>query len=109
MDSFAARLDAAPGGDSARLVLVGELDEMAAGEVIERWDEWIRFGRPIELDLSRITYFSSSGVRALVQGMLRARELHVAMTIGQASRVVVRVLQLTGLADLLRVLDEPSA
>lgn len=98
-NGFTAQVVQGSERDAIQVILRGDFDEVAARELVEQWRQWLAPHRRVELDLSGVTYFSSSGVSALVQAMIQAQRMQCSMTIGRVSPIVARVLQLTGLAD----------
>ena len=78
-----------------RLVARGELDTDTArylDAVVEDLD-----GEPIVLDLAAVSFIDSSGIRAL----LRARQRHNALRIENPSPQAGKVLEMTGLTNVL--------
>ncbi|MGR6319195.1 STAS domain-containing protein [Micromonospora soli] len=89
-------------GDAC-LQLAGELDLSTAPQLNDAIDRLIAEGRrQLLLDLSQLTFCDSTGIAAFVRGdnLLAADDGWLRVT-GATGRVA-RVLQITGLADLLR-------
>jgi anti-anti-sigma factor len=78
-----------------RAVIKGEVDITCAARV----EEWLGAfdGQLFEVDLSGVTFFDSSALRAL----LRVRRHHDGMRIVAASAPVLRVLEVTGTREYL--------
>lgn len=105
-NGFSAQVVQGSQRDAIRVMLGGDLDEVAARELVGQWRQWLAPHRRVELDLSGVTYFSSSGVSALVQATIQAQSMQCSMTIGRVSPIVAKVLQLTGLDDQFEVAPE---
>lgn len=97
---------------TARLILRGELDAASAPtanrallELLERG-----FDRVI-LDLRKLDFMDSMGVKLLIDGRDTARQLGVEITLSYGEGVVERVLTVSGVARLFERQDEdrPSA
>jgi anti-anti-sigma factor len=61
----------------------------------------------LNVDLTQVTYFDSSSVRALLRVVTTARDEGKVVRVTGASDIARRVLELTGVATLLG-LDEPN-
>ena len=92
-------------GDRAVVRLVGEVDLAAE----ERW--WIALdharalSRTVEIDLSHVTFIDSSGLCFLLEARQRAEAALEVLTIVSPSVAVKRLVELSGLSDLLLVPD----
>ena len=92
------------GGDGVRLVLRGELDLLAAPNLRTALLEAGRHdGGTIELDLSAVSFIDSTGISVIVQAWQRANAEGGRLVLGAASPVVARVIEATGLTELLAV------
>jgi anti-anti-sigma factor len=92
-------------GDRAVVRLVGEMD-MAAEE---RWSVALAdaraLSRTVEVDLSHVTFIDSSGLRCLLAARQRAEAESEDLTLVSASDAVRRLVELSGLSDLLVASD----
>ena len=72
-----------------RLCIKGDVDLRSAGRILE----WLSSfdGQPIDLDMSDVSFFDSTGLRTLIQ----ARRLHSGLRIVSASKSVRRVIEIT--------------
>jgi anti-sigma B factor antagonist len=91
------------------VAVAGEIDLATADAMVEGVRAHLRKG-PVLLDLARVTFMDSSGVRAL-EALLRdvdaeGRQLRVVPTLTDA---VEQVLELTGMRDQLPFDDEAPA
>ncbi|MEU8073050.1 MULTISPECIES: STAS domain-containing protein [unclassified Micromonospora] len=89
-------------GGGARLLLAGELDLSTAGELNSTIDRLVAEGRrELLLDLTGLTFCDSTGIAAFVRGdnLVAADGGWLRLT-GATGRVA-RVLQVTGLAEVL--------
>jgi anti-anti-sigma factor len=101
-DSIRLRVDVT--GPVAKVGLGGEIDDSNVEEVASTLrDLCAPPVERIELDLGEVDYLGSAGVRALVRAADNGRGIRVAVV--QASQIVLRVLELTGL--LSRLSPEP--
>ena len=62
--------------------------------------------RAVEIDLRRVTFIDSTGLRMLVDVERVARERELPLRIVRGGRAVERLLQLTGLDQVLPLVDE---
>jgi anti-anti-sigma factor len=87
---------------AVRLALIGELDIAVADGVEERLRQHRDDGRLVRLDLSRLEFIDSSGVRAIVLGLKHARgsgrEVEVDRSV---SATVQRMIEIMGIAPQL--------
>jgi anti-sigma B factor antagonist len=100
-------LKAEQDGDLLRICLKGDLD-MRSAPRLERFLE--RLGDPrgwtIVLDLSEVTFVDSSGLTAMVGLTLRGRQEGFTAIVEHPSAAVRRVLERTGLNNLLLGTEE---
>ncbi|MCW3818104.1 STAS domain-containing protein [Micromonospora sp. DR5-3] len=90
-------------GGAAHLRLAGELDLSTAPELNAAIDRLAADGqRELLVDLSELTFCDSSGIAAFVRGDNRAAAEGGWLRITGATGRVARVLQVTGVAELLR-------
>ena len=93
-------------GDVHTIALFGELDLATADAVeqelqrVERSD-----ARTIVLDLSGLTFMDSTGVRLLVNANTRSRTDNCRLSLRRGPAAVQRVMELSGVADLLPFAD----
>ena len=104
-------IDVVPQGDRTVLYLSGELDLATVGELEEAIDRRVRAGEEVVVDLRRLTFMDSSGVRALVAGHQIAEENGGSLVIVRPARdsEVDRVIDISGIATALGMVDEPPA
>ena len=86
-----------------RLVADGDIDDRMVEDFTDAIFETIRdaHGAAV-LDLLRVTYFGSNGIGALITGKALAHDHGVELVI-EPSRIVRRVLYLTGLTDFFAI------
>ena len=91
-------------GDCVRLVVAGELDLLAAPHLRTALLEASHHnGATIELDLSAVSFIDSTGISVILQAWQRANAGGGRLVLGAASPVVARVVEATGLTELLAV------
>lgn len=113
MTEHAAQLstDVVVDGTTARVRVAGELDLEGAPVLDEEFRGLLALGvKTVVVDMSAVTFLDSTGLRAIIVG----REVLVAggatLTLDGVGGVVERVLQMTGLMDLLTgPVDEATA
>lgn len=96
-------------GDAAILTVSGELDLRTSPELEERLNG--AFGAGIELvilDLRQIDFMDSTGLRVLLAAHQRAHETGRRFALVRGADQVERVLTLTGVRDLLTIVDAPE-
>ena len=98
---FAVERTTDPDGP-VRLTLVGELDHLASQDLLTRLDECRAAGQPVRLDLSRLEFIDSSGVRAILVSVRDARRDGWRLEVErQVSWQVERVLDVLGIQRVL--------
>jgi anti-anti-sigma factor len=88
-------------GGSVRLGLVGELDIASASALEQRLRALAQRGDPVVLDLGRLQFIDSSGLRELVRAVSEARRDHWRLELDTALSPQVRqIIELLELHDL---------
>ncbi|MGH3903704.1 MAG: STAS domain-containing protein [Pseudonocardiaceae bacterium] len=83
---------------------VGELDQISAAVLWAPLAEHLGLsGRHVVLDLSKITFFASIGIKIMVMASGRARTCGSSLAIVATTRTVRRPMQLLGVLDQLPV------
>lgn len=98
--------------DAATTVLtaVGEIDSSSAPALRARLDEVLDAGVPaVTIDLNGVTFLDSAGLCVLAAAHRRAARTGTRLRVLASSRAVIRPLQITGLYDLLEVVQETGA
>ncbi|MEX0671157.1 MAG: STAS domain-containing protein [Pirellulales bacterium] len=89
-------------GDAVDLVLVGRLDSETCDELQQSVDGELRRGlHAIRLDLDRVTFLSSAGIRGLFEVQRSVKNAGGSCLVSTASPTVRRVLDLTRLTPIL--------
>jgi anti-sigma B factor antagonist len=87
----------------------GELDLRTSPELEERLDRVFKTGVPLViLDLRGIEFMDSTGLRVLLTAHQRAHDTGKRFGLVRGAEQVERVLRLTGVRDLLTVVDAPE-
>ncbi|MEA2157618.1 MAG: anti-sigma factor antagonist [Solirubrobacteraceae bacterium] len=93
---------------TTRIAPAGELDIASAPEFEQAIaDATSEPGAELVIDLRELTFMDSTGLRALAQTNARADEAGFALSIVRGPRQIERVLEISGLADLLPLVDAP--
>ena len=96
-------------GDAAILSVSGELDLRTSPELEERLGAAFDAGTELViLDLRQIEFMDSTGLRVLLGAHQRAHESGKRFALVRGADQVERVLTLTGVRDLLTVVDAPE-
>jgi anti-anti-sigma factor len=100
-------ITAQPEAGGVRVVFVGELDIGASQEAEDVLRRVEGDGPPtLTIDLRGLTFMDSTGLRMLVAADKRAMEAGRVLRIVRGPAPVQRILDLTGLADKLPIVDE---
>jgi anti-anti-sigma factor len=87
----------------------GRLDSYWADHLLDALEEAVRQGsHDITLDLAQVHYMSSAGIRVLVITHKRLSAIQGRLKIANPSESVVKILRLSGLAELLLSAVEPT-
>ena len=91
-------------GHQAVLAVVGEVDVATASQLEECLLDLLH--RPLErltVDMSATTFIDLTGLRALVVGLTTARECGVELTLASPTASVLKVLEIAGVDQIVRV------
>ena len=93
-----------------RLVLAGELD-IASAEDLEKQLAAAEVDSPatLVLDLRRVEFIDSTGIRTLVAADERARSQGRRLAMVRGPNAVARILAVTQLDQHLEIVDDPDA
>ena len=82
----------------------GELDLVSAAELQSRLDAELSAGHDIELDLARVGFVDSTGLRVLVHAAQRAEQVGTGfLMLAPLPAQMARVLKVTGLDQRLPI------
>jgi anti-anti-sigma factor len=96
-------------GSAAVVVVAGELDLRTSPQLEERLTRAFDAGAELViLDLRQIEFMDSTGLRVLLTAHQRAHETGRRFALVRGADQVERVLTLTGVRDLLTVVDAPE-
>ena len=96
-------------GDAAVVAVSGELDLRTSPELEKRLTRAFDAGAELViLDLRRIEFMDSTGLRVVLSAHRRAHETGRRFALVRGADQVERVLTLTGVRDLLTVVDAPE-
>jgi anti-sigma B factor antagonist len=89
-------------GPEARVVVAGEVDAHTSPELARGFEEALAGGATsLIVDVAGVSFIDSSGLRVLVQTRQRVTDAGGTLELRQPTDTVVRLLELTGLQDLL--------
>ena len=92
-----------------RLALCGELDMVSSPEVVARLEELKEQGVAVRLDLTRLSFMDSTGVRALYTAVKNAQDDSTALQIVPPEGEPWRVLEITGLHRILPFVNDDAS
>jgi anti-sigma B factor antagonist len=97
-------------GDAVHVTLLGELDISNATRLEDDLRR-VEAGSPLllVLDLSRLEFMDSTGLRLLIGADARARESGRRLVLIRGNEMVQRVLRVTRLDERLEIVDDPGA
>lgn len=102
-------IDVEESDDAVRVALHGELDLARADEVEAELQRVERAAPPrLVLDLSRLTFLDSSGLRVVVMAGARCRRDGLPLTVVRGPKQVHHVFQITGMDRELPIVDDPA-
>jgi len=101
------RADARETGDVLIVSLTGELD-MATAPEFEQAIERAQGGSAIVVDLRKLEFIDSTGIRALMQVYSAGQDGHSTVSFIRAEGQVQRVLQLAGVEGFLAWTEPPD-
>jgi anti-anti-sigma factor len=103
------RVETQTTGRLTTLTVTGELD-LVSSPALERELEkaYASGGSTILLDLRGLAFMDSTGLHLLVKAQQRAEDAGRRLVLTRGSEQVQRLLGLTGVADLLTIVDSPD-
>jgi anti-sigma B factor antagonist len=88
------------------VALHGEVDVLTVDQVrVAIGDAIAKRPRAIVVDLAELSFIDSTGLGALVFGFQRCRDANITFTLARASRGVHQILVLSGLLEIVDVVD----
>jgi anti-anti-sigma factor len=99
---------AGAGGRTVRIAVEGELDSACSLPLVEAFQEVVSQGgiRELTLDLARVQFIDSTGLRTVIQIQQDATRREVPLVVVPAGQEVTHLLQLAGAAQHLRLVDD---
>jgi anti-sigma B factor antagonist len=96
------------GADVATIAIAGDLDLSTAPELERSLSGVQNNGRPVLLDLRRVSFMDSSGLRVILAADARARSAGSRLVLVEGPPGVQRVFQLTLLDRRLEFVTDPE-
>lgn len=81
----------------------GRIDTVTAPDFEKKLLEELADGKKLRIDLEKVVYVSSAGLRAFLQGQKYANKNGVEMSLFHVNDTVEEVLEMTGFIDILTV------
>jgi anti-anti-sigma factor len=104
------RVEVSESRGSGRIALSGQFDIASADDASRALQALLNRGLGVVvIDLSRLDFMDSTGVRFLVEGRDSARDLGVKLSLVLGGDPVRRVLAVAGVMDLFEDVDNPRA
>ncbi|MGZ4154840.1 MAG: STAS domain-containing protein [Actinomycetota bacterium] len=101
-------VSAEAGADVAIVTVSGDLDLLTAPELDRSLTGVQANGRPVVLDLRRVSFMDSSGLRVILAADARARSAGTRLVLVEGPPGVQRVFQLTLLDRRLEFVADPA-
>ena len=93
-------------GTNGPVVVVGGEIDLVAEDAFRRGLDAAGAGREtVAVDLSRVTFIDSTGLRVLLEANQRQREADLSLIVRAPSEVVCRALELIGVTSILQIED----
>jgi anti-anti-sigma factor len=103
------RLNRHVDGDSTVITLDGALDSATANEAREQLERLMPATGTTVLDLGKMTYMSSAGLRVLLLAHRRAQQTGASIVLAGLAPDVREVMSATGFLDFFEVVPAPDA
>jgi anti-sigma B factor antagonist len=103
------RVDVRTEGQAAVIVVRGELDLASSPALEEQLEQlWASETKLLVLDLRELEFMDSTGLSIIVNAHQRLAEDGRELTLVRGPQQVQRLLDLTGVAERLRLVDSPE-
>ena len=89
------------GDDAVKLSIEGNLESTTIKPFSDKVSSIPGFGKNVEIDLARVDYIDSSGIRALLTLSKKMKEIERKLIIVNCSDNIRRILRLSSLQDIL--------
>jgi anti-anti-sigma factor len=86
-----------------RVTVRGDLDLATVDELRSALEAAVEAGRPTVLVLAGCTFLDSSALKVIADASRRAREAGLGLAVAQPSPQVARVLEISGLEDVVTI------
>src|SRR5688500_17558177 len=97
-------------GDTTEVSIDGRLDAYWADHLKNELQSEIREGsHHLSLDLSKVDYISSAGIRVLLTSYHQLSQIHGSLTLSKVSGPAKSILEMAGLAEILLQKNVPAA
>lgn len=90
--------------DADVFVLSGEVDAHTAPQFAAQFEPLpAGVDEAVTIDMAEVTFMDSSGLRVLIELNRRAGEAGIALIVRAPSRAVARIIEISGLSDIIEV------
>jgi anti-sigma B factor antagonist len=89
--------------DDSTVALEGEIDAHTAPDLVQRFESLPPGDGEFSLDLSRVEFMDSSGLRVIIELHQRAEAESRRLVLRSPSSAVTRLIEISGLSDHLNV------
>jgi anti-anti-sigma factor len=103
VESAEFRIDVDATGGTRRIAVRGDLDLATVGELRPALDDAIDAGEPTALVLTDCTFLDSSALKVIADTSRRAEETGSRFTVARPSPQAARVLELSGLDEIVSI------
>jgi len=93
-------------GSGRRIAVRGDLDLATVESLRPALDDALDAREPTTLELSECTFLDSSALKAIADASRRAGEIGIVFTVARPSPQAARVLEVSGLHEILDIADE---
>jgi anti-sigma B factor antagonist len=97
------RIEIRNGTEPVEVTLIGEIDLATEGQVVEALSGVA--GHEVIVDLSRVEYIDSSGLRALIMANKNSETAGGSLALRSPASAAARVLEMTGISKCIKIVD----
>jgi len=91
-------------GNEVVIYLEGKMDTNTSSNVMEEISAYIKDGEKVILDIEKLEYISSAGLRVLVISEQKLRDKGGELLVRNASQTILDIFEITGLDIMLKII-----